>query len=185
MSHDSLLVATIAAGITVAFIFGLIAVRIGLPPIVGYVLAGVVVGPFTPGYVADAGLAQQFASLGVSSARAVPGLFAEAILSIHRRESVSRIQARDGSAQYRTARFRCVIAVASPDGATLQAEGTCEGHITLAPQGAGGFGYDPVFEIVEYHRTFAELGSAAKNVLSHRARAMDAMKSLLERVEWR
>ncbi|HEU4787252.1 MAG TPA: cation:proton antiporter [Gemmatimonadaceae bacterium] len=65
MSHDSLLVATIAAGITVAFIFGLIAVRIGLPPIVGYVLAGVAVGPFTPGYVADAGLAQQFASLGV------------------------------------------------------------------------------------------------------------------------
>ncbi|HET7375023.1 MAG TPA: cation:proton antiporter [Gemmatimonadaceae bacterium] len=65
MSHDSLLVATIAAGITVAFIFGLIAARIGLPPIVGYVLAGVVVGPFTPGYVADAGLAQQFASLGV------------------------------------------------------------------------------------------------------------------------
>jgi len=65
MSHDSLLVATIAAGITVAFIFGLIAVRIGLPPIVGYVLAGVVVGPFTPGYVADTGLAQQFASLGV------------------------------------------------------------------------------------------------------------------------
>ena len=65
MSHESLLVATIAAGITVAFIFGLIAVRVGLPPIVGYVLAGVVVGPFTPGYVADAGLAQQFASLGV------------------------------------------------------------------------------------------------------------------------
>src|SRR5512147_922391 len=65
MSHDSLLVATIAAGITVAFIFGLIAARIGLPPIVGYLLAGVAVGPFTPGYVANAGLAGQLADLGV------------------------------------------------------------------------------------------------------------------------
>jgi CPA2 family monovalent cation:H+ antiporter-2 len=65
MAHDSGLVATVAAGITVAFIFGIIAARVGLPPIVGYVLAGVVVGPFTPGYVADTGLAQQLASLGV------------------------------------------------------------------------------------------------------------------------
>ena len=65
MSHDSVLIATVAAGITVAFIFGLIAARLRLAPIVGYVLAGVVVGPFTPGYVADAGLAQQLAGLGV------------------------------------------------------------------------------------------------------------------------
>jgi K+:H+ antiporter len=64
MSHDSVLIVTLAAGITVAFIFGLIA-TLRLAPIVGYVLAGVVVGPFTPGYVADAGLAQQLASLGV------------------------------------------------------------------------------------------------------------------------
>ena len=65
MEHDSLLIATVAAGITVAFIFGLIAARLRLAPIVGYVLAGVVVGPFTPGYVADSGLAQQLAGLGV------------------------------------------------------------------------------------------------------------------------
>jgi K+:H+ antiporter len=65
MSHDSVLIATVAAGITVAFIFGLIAARLRLAPIVGYVLAGIVVGPFTPGYVADAGLAQQLAALGV------------------------------------------------------------------------------------------------------------------------
>lgn len=65
MSHDSVLIVTLAAGITVAFVFGLIATRLRLAPIVGYVLAGVIVGPFTPGYVADAGLAQQLASLGV------------------------------------------------------------------------------------------------------------------------
>jgi CPA2 family monovalent cation:H+ antiporter-2 len=65
MPHDSALIATVAVGIVVAFIFGLLAARIGLPPIVGYLLAGVAVGPFTPGYVADTGLASQLAELGV------------------------------------------------------------------------------------------------------------------------
>jgi CPA2 family monovalent cation:H+ antiporter-2 len=65
MTHDTALIATVAVGIVVAFIFGLIAARIGLPPIVGYLLAGVAVGPFTPGYVANAGLASQLADLGV------------------------------------------------------------------------------------------------------------------------
>lgn len=65
MTHDTALIATVAVGIAVAFIFGLVAARIGLPPIVGYLLAGVAVGPFTPGYVANAGLASQLADLGV------------------------------------------------------------------------------------------------------------------------
>ena len=65
MPHDSLLIATVAVGIVVAFIFGVLAARIGMPPIVGYLLAGVAVGPFTPGYVADSGLAAQLAELGV------------------------------------------------------------------------------------------------------------------------
>jgi monovalent cation:H+ antiporter-2, CPA2 family len=65
MPHDTVLIATVAVGIAVAFVFGLIAARIGLPPIVGYLLAGVAVGPFTPGYVADVGLARQLADLGV------------------------------------------------------------------------------------------------------------------------
>jgi CPA2 family monovalent cation:H+ antiporter-2 len=65
MQHDSALIATVAVGIVVAFIFGVLAARIGMPPIVGYLLAGVAVGPFTPGYVADSGLASQLAELGV------------------------------------------------------------------------------------------------------------------------
>lgn len=64
MPHDTLLIATVAAGLGVAFVLGLLAVRLKLPPIVGYLLAGVVVGPFTPGFVADAGLAKQLAELG-------------------------------------------------------------------------------------------------------------------------
>ncbi|MEO5816090.1 MAG: cation:proton antiporter [Gemmatimonadaceae bacterium] len=64
MPHDTLLIATVAAGLGVAFVLGLLAVRLKLPPIVGYLMAGVVVGPFTPGFVADAGLAKQLAELG-------------------------------------------------------------------------------------------------------------------------
>lgn len=65
MHGDTQLIATIAISLAAAFAGGLIAARIGLPTIVGYLLAGVVVGPFTPGFVADAGLATQLADIGV------------------------------------------------------------------------------------------------------------------------
>ena len=65
MPHETALIATIAAGLGLAFLFGLLATRLRLPPILGYLLAGVAVGPFTPGFVADARLASQLAELGV------------------------------------------------------------------------------------------------------------------------
>jgi XTP/dITP diphosphohydrolase len=72
----------------------------------------------------------------------------------------------------RTARFVCHIAVADPAGQIhAESEAACRGRILFAPQGQGGFGYDPLFEIVEYHRSFAEFGLLVKSYLSHRARA--------------
>jgi predicted Kef-type K+ transport protein len=65
MPHDVALIATIAIGFAFAFIFGLIAHRLGLPPLVGYLVAGVVVGPTTPGFVADSAMAGQLAEIGV------------------------------------------------------------------------------------------------------------------------
>ena len=65
MPHQTALIGTIAAGLGLAFIFGFIAVRLKLPPLVGYLIAGIAVGPFTPGYVADLGLASQLAEIGV------------------------------------------------------------------------------------------------------------------------
>lgn len=65
MPHETALIATIAAGIGLAFLLGLIAIRLRLPPLVGYLLAGIVIGPFTPGFVADTGMAQQLAEIGV------------------------------------------------------------------------------------------------------------------------
>ncbi len=65
MPHETALIATIAAGISLAFVLGFAVTYVRLPPLVGYLLAGVIVGPFTPGFVADTGLAQQLAEIGV------------------------------------------------------------------------------------------------------------------------
>ena len=65
MPHNTPLIATIVAGITLAFIFGTIAQRLRVSPLVGYIVAGVVIGPFTPGYVADQSLAPELAEIGV------------------------------------------------------------------------------------------------------------------------
>jgi len=83
----------------------------------------------------------------------------------------------------RTARFRAVLALADvrgPLGArVITAEGACEGVILDAPRGTGGFGYDPLFFAPELGMTFAEAGVGPKGQLSHRARAMRAMRPQL------
>ena len=78
----------------------------------------------------------------------------------------------------RTARFRCVIAVVTPEGQIHTAEGACEGIITFEPKGEHGFGYDPVFYFQEYEMTMAELPSETKNRISHRARAAHNLQLL-------
>lgn len=65
MHHATPLIATIVAGLGLAFLLSLIAVRLRISPLIGYVLAGVIIGPFTPGYVADQGLANELAEIGV------------------------------------------------------------------------------------------------------------------------
>jgi XTP/dITP diphosphohydrolase len=79
----------------------------------------------------------------------------------------------------RAARFRCVIVVARPDGRELVAEGVCEGVIAQAPDGAGGFGYDPVFVYPPLARTFAELTPEEKDRVSHRAQAVAQLRPRL------
>jgi XTP/dITP diphosphohydrolase len=79
----------------------------------------------------------------------------------------------------RTARFRCVVAIATPAGGVVTAEGKCEGRIALQPSGSNGFGYDPVFFVDEYGRTMADLPHSVKNRISHRARALQAARPLI------
>lgn len=79
----------------------------------------------------------------------------------------------------RAARFRCVIALAWPDGRAAVAEGVVEGRIAREPRGEHGFGYDPIFFVPEYGCTMAELPEEVKNRISHRARAAAVAARLL------
>ncbi|MHC4714361.1 MAG: RdgB/HAM1 family non-canonical purine NTP pyrophosphatase, partial [Planctomycetota bacterium] len=79
-------------------------------------------------------------------------------------------------AEERTARFHCVIALASPDEVILTTDGTVEGVITTGPRGDYGFGYDPVFVPEGHDATFGELGGEVKDAISHRARALAEFK---------
>lgn len=73
----------------------------------------------------------------------------------------------------RGAHYVCHAALADPLGnVRAESEDACHGRLIFEPRGTGGFGYDPLFEIVEYHRTFGELSPAVKAALSHRARAV-------------
>lgn len=71
----------------------------------------------------------------------------------------------------RSARFRCVIAIATPDGEVELCSGECRGVITFEPRGRHGFGYDPVFYLPELGKTMAELPLELKNQISHRGQA--------------
>jgi XTP/dITP diphosphohydrolase len=92
---------------------------------------------------------------------------------------------RDIPEENRSARFRCVIAVAEPRGTTYTSEGVCEGVIAFSPEGSHGFGYDPVFFMPEYGKTMAQLPDETKNRVSHRARAARGIRPVLERLAGR
>ncbi len=84
----------------------------------------------------------------------------------------------------RRAQFRCVLAF-TPDGKAIHTvDGICPGVIIEQPSGGGGFGYDPVFLPDGYTQTFAEMSVAMKNTLSHRGKAIIAMKKVLSEVAW-
>lgn len=80
----------------------------------------------------------------------------------------------------RTARFMCAIAAVLPDGRIFTTEGSIEGYIGYEERGEGGFGYDPIFMVPEYDCSTAELSAEAKNAISHRGKALEAMKLKLQ-----
>lgn len=82
----------------------------------------------------------------------------------------------------RTGRFRCVIAISEPNGKIHTADGSCEGYILKELKGNSGFGYDPLFYVPEFNQTFAELDLKAKNNISHRGKALQKAKEILNRL---
>ncbi len=85
-------------------------------------------------------------------------------------------------AEKRKARFVSVIAIAVPGGETYTATGTCEGVILTEPRGQGGFGYDPLFYVPDFAKTFAELTTEEKNSISHRGKALRKATVILRRL---
>lgn len=97
---------------------------------------------------------------------------------IKNRNIIERLEGVEGDA--RSARFVCVIAAAFPDGETVTTRGTVEGVIAKEPAGENGFGYDPIVYVPEYNMTTGQMEPEAKNAISHRGKALCAMKKILE-----
>lgn len=112
---------------------------------------------------------------GIRSARYAPGHDAD-------RVAVLLAQLCDVPWERRAARFRCVVAIATPTGELYSTEGICEGLITFEPAGQGGFGYDPLFHLPDHGCTMAQLPQAEKNRISHRAQAIGAAMPILRRL---
>ena len=88
----------------------------------------------------------------------------------------------DAKEEERTARFVSAIAAVLPDGSVVHTEGTVEGLIAHVPAGNNGFGYDPIFFLPEYGMTSSEIPLEKKNEISHRGKALEAMKIKLKEV---
>jgi XTP/dITP diphosphohydrolase len=82
----------------------------------------------------------------------------------------------------RKARFVCVAVLVFPDGKTYMVKEECKGIIGFQPKGENGFGYDPVFLVPEYNKTFAELGDKIKNKISHRGKAMRRIVEIIKEI---
>ena len=92
---------------------------------------------------------------------------------------LSELRARNVAEDNRSARFRCVIALAKEGKLLGTFEGTVEGTIVDPPRGSGGFGYDPIFQPNGFKHTFAEIAPELKNKISHRAKAIAALSEAL------
>ena len=79
----------------------------------------------------------------------------------------------------RTARYRCVVALASPKGLLMTASGVCNGRIAVESKGSNGFGYDPLFYYAPYGTTFGIIDATLKNQVSHRAEALRRLRDML------
>jgi XTP/dITP diphosphohydrolase len=97
------------------------------------------------------------------------------------RKLLNELEAVDATTELRSARFQCVLALARDAELLGVFKGCVEGRIADGPKGSRGFGYDPIFTPHGFQQTFGQLGSAEKNQLSHRARALEKLRAFLTR----
>jgi len=125
--------------------------------------------------------------LAVDALDGEPGVFSARYAGVHGDDAANNRKLLDALAAVpddrRGAAFVCALALADPTGAVrFETAGRCRGRITHEPRGVHGFGYDPLFLIPEYHKTFGELSAVVKNQLSHRARALTRLRPALDRM---
>ena len=118
--------------------------------------------------------------LSVTALQGAPGVHSSRYAPTDAERIAKLLAAMDGL-QERSAEFRAALCIAAPDGnVLLEVEGCCEGQITREPRGNGGFGYDPIFEVSNTGRTFAEMPLAEKKHHGHRGRAFALLKKPLQ-----
>ncbi|MBX6313010.1 MAG: RdgB/HAM1 family non-canonical purine NTP pyrophosphatase [Isosphaeraceae bacterium] len=125
--------------------------------------------------------------LAVDALGGAPGVHSARFAGVHGDDEANNRKLLDLLAEVpderRGAAFVCALVLADPTAQVrAEVEASCRGRITHEPRGTGGFGYDPLFLIPEYHKTFAELGPLVKHQLSHRARAFARLRPILERL---
>ena len=134
--------------------------------------------------VEDAIVMADDSGLVVDALNGEPGIYSARYLgedTSYRIKNANIIQRLEGvPVEERTARFACAIAAVLPGGEVLITEGTIEGYIGYEERGEGGFGYDPIFMVPELDRSTAELTAEEKNAISHRGKALEAMKIKLQ-----
>lgn len=122
--------------------------------------------------------------LEVDALNKEPGIYSARYLGkdtsyeVKNQNIIDRLEGIEGDA--RSARFVCAIAAAFPDGEVIVTRGTIEGVIAHKPAGTNGFGFDPIVYVPEYGMTTGEMDPEAKNLISHRGKALRSMKKILE-----
>ena len=127
--------------------------------------------------------------LEVDALGGAPGIFSARYAgeNANSKENISKLlhelRAQNIATEKRSARFRCVIALAQNGKVLGVFEGLVEGKIVEPPRGSGGFGYDPIFEPKGFDQTFAEMTLESKNKISHRGQAIAALRDALREIE--
>lgn len=136
--------------------------------------------------IPDAIVMADDSGLVVDALNGEPGIYSARYLgedTSYRIKNANIISRLEGvPVEKRTARFVCAIAAVMPDGMVLTTEGTIEGYIGYEERGEGGFGYDPIFMVPEYNCTTSELSPEVKNAISHRGKALQAMKVKVQEI---
>ena len=140
----------------------------------------------------DAWVIGEDSGLVVDALKGAPGIYSARYASLENESNAGdeannqRLlrELADTPLEKRTAHYVCHIAISDPQGnVRANCESKCCGRIRLQASGTGGFGYDPLFEIIELHKTFGELGPNVKSMISHRARALRRFVRLLRSIE--